>query len=165
MSVPSVLALSLPSFSLPASLSLPILLPATPVWLDSELVYLLLSIGVALLIWFEGQKLKQTQGKLPKSTWFHLSSLMDTAWFFVSLAVFYFIDLTPLAMVVPVAYGIYTVFGWIYGTRLIKKNGLPDSAEDLVIPEPYVAYSQSFAVIFLLLCVTVIGSTRISLFA
>ena len=127
-----------------------------PEWLTPQLAYLVLSAIVAILIWIEGEMLKRNGGKLPKSSFFQFSSLMDTAWFFVSTVMLYMIDFTPLAIAVPAAYGIYTVFGWIYGTRLLKQNGIPDSPEDLTVPPKYIAYSQSFALIFFILCVVVL---------
>ena len=81
--------------------------------------------------------LKQTDGKLPQSKFFKVSSLLDTLWFFISVVILYVIDLTPLAIAVPAAYGIYTTFGWIYGTKLLKRKGIPDSPKDLVIPSKY----------------------------
>lgn len=130
---------------------------AIPSWLDAQTIYVMLSAVIAILIWIEGQMLKQTDGKLPKSKIFHVSSLLDTAWFFVSLAVIYVLELESIAVAVPVAYGIYTLFGWVYGSRLMKKNGMPDSPEDLIIPMPYIAYSQSFALIFFALCLLVLA--------
>ncbi len=103
--------------------------------------------------------LKRSSGKLPKSAFFQICSLIDTAWFFVSTVMLYMLDFTPLAIVVPAAYGIYTVFGWIYGTRLLKRRGIPDSPEDLIVPPKYIAYSQSFALIFFILCVLVIAQS------
>ncbi len=102
--------------------------------------------------------LKRNAGKLPKSTLFQFSSLLDTAWFFVSVVMLYAIDFAPLAITVPAAYGIYTTFGWVYGTRLLKLRGIPDSADDLVVPPKYIAYSQSFALIFFALCLLVLAS-------
>lgn len=124
-------------------------------WLTPQFAYVVFSAVVAILIWLEGEMLKRTNGKLPKSVLFQLSSLLDTAWFFVSIAMLYVIDFTPLAIAVPAAYGIYTVFGWIYGTRLLRRRGIPDSPEDLVVPPKYIAYSQSFALIFFALCLLV----------
>ena len=126
-------------------------------WLTPQFAYIVGSAVVAVLIWIEGQMLKRSGGKLPKSLLFQISSLLDTAWFFISIAMLYLIDLTPLAVAVPAAYGIYTVFGWIYGTRLLKRRGLPDSAEDLIVPPKYIAYSQSFALIFFALCMLVLA--------
>ena len=125
-------------------------------WLKPELIYIALSVVVAILIWCEGQMLKKSDGKLPKSKFFQLSSFFDTFWFFISLVALYFLDFTPLALAVPAAYGIYTVFGWIYGTKLLKRQGLPDSPKELVIPVKYIAYSQSFALIFFGLCLFVL---------
>ena len=101
--------------------------------------------------------LKKNNGKLPKSTFFQVSSLIDTAWFFVSTVMLYMVDFTSLATIVPVIYGIYTIFGWIYGTRLLKQRGIPDSPEDLKVPAKYIAYSQSFALIFFILCIVVLS--------
>ncbi|MDO5768221.1 MAG: hypothetical protein Q4P13_01840 [Psychrobacter sp.] len=129
---------------------------ALPSWLSLEVCYIVLSAVVAILIWYEGQALKKTGGKLPPSKLFHFSSLLDTVWFFISLLVLYTVNLSSLGHAVPVAYTIYTIFGWIYGTKLLKKKGLPDSPSDLVIPEKYIAYSQSFALIFFSLCLLVL---------
>lgn len=127
-------------------------------WLTPQFAYVTLSAVVAILIWIECSMLKRSEGKLPKSSLFKFSSFVDTAWFFVSTIVLYTVDLAPLAVVVPAAYGIYTVFGWIYGTRLLKRKGIPDSPADLVVPVKYIAYSQSFAMIFFALCLLVLAS-------
>ncbi len=129
-----------------------------PDWLTPQFVYLALSAVVAVLIWIEGEMLKRTEGKLPKSALFKFSSFLDTAWFFVSTMALYLIDLAPLAITVPIAYSIYTIFGWVYATRLLKRRGIPDSPEDLIVPPKYIAYSQSFSLIFFALCVLVIAS-------
>ena len=134
-----------------------------PEWLNPQFAYVVCSAVVAVLIWIEGDMLKRSAGKLPKSLLFQISSLLDTAWFFISVMMIYIIDLTPLAVTIPAAYGIYTVFGWIYGTRLLKLRGLPDSAEDLVVPSKYIAYSQSFALIFFALCLLVLASPWLSI--
>lgn len=135
-----------------------------PDWLTPQFAYITFSAVVAVLIWMEGEMLKRSNGKLPKSLFFQFSSLLDTSWFFVSVVMIYMIDLTPLATTVPAAYGLYTVFGWIYGTRLLKLRGIPDSPEDLVIPSKYIAYSQSFALIFFGLCLFVLALPWLPIF-
>ncbi|WP_218690336.1 hypothetical protein [Psychrobacter sp. BF1] len=134
-----------------------------PEWLNPQFAYIGCSAVVAILILIEGEMLKRNNGKLPKSLFFRVSSLLDTAWFFISVAMLYVIELTPLAVAVPAAYGIYTVFGWIYGTRLLKRTGIPDSTEDLVVPSKYIAYSQSFALVFFALCLLVLSSPWLAL--
>lgn len=119
-------------------------------------IYIALSAGVAMLIWMEGQILKKTEGKLPKSKFFQMSSLIDTLWLFVSIAVAYGLDFKSIEMAVPIAYCIYAISGWVYGSRLLKRSGLPASPEELVIPKPYIAFSQSFATTFFALCVFVL---------
>ncbi|GAA0318577.1 hypothetical protein [Psychrobacter aestuarii] len=123
-----------------------------PEWLDGQVAYVMLSALVAVLIGIEGRMLKKNDGALPRNTLFHVFSLIDTLWFFVSLTVLYAVDGISIMTSVPVAYAIYTIFGWIYGTRLLRRRGIPDSPEDLVIPPKYIAYSQSFALIFFVLC-------------
>lgn len=134
-----------------------------PEWLNPQFAYIGCSAVVAILILIEGEMLKRNNGKLPKSLFFRVSSLLDTAWFFISVAMLYVIELTPLAVAVPAAYGVYTVFGWIYGTRLLKRTGIPDSTKDLVVPSKYIAYSQSFALVFFALCLLVLSSPWLAL--
>lgn len=134
-----------------------------PEWLNPQFAYIGCSAVVAILILIEGEMLKRNNGKLPKSLFFRVSSLLDTAWFFISVAMLYVIELTPLAVAVPAAYGIYTVFGWIYGTRLLKRTGISDSTKDLVVPSKYIAYSQSFALVFFALCLLVLSSPWLAL--
>lgn len=126
--------------------------------LDAQSIFIVLSAILSPVLWIEGQMLKKSEGKLPNSAWFHFSSLLDTLWCFVSMVALYFIEFAPLAMSVPVAYIIYTVYGWIYGTRLLKKEGMPVSVDDLVIPKAYIAYSQAFAIVFFALCMFVLSS-------
>ena len=124
--------------------------------LNPPSIYFALSAVVALLIWTEGQMLKKTGGKLPESKFFHVSSLIDTFWLFVSIAVVYWLDFKSIEMAVPVAYWIYTVSGWVYGSRLLRRTGLPSKPEELVIPKPYIAFSQAFATTFFALCIFVL---------
>lgn len=125
--------------------------------LDTQFIFIILSAFLSPILIIEGQMLKKTEGKLPNSAWFHFSSVLDTMWCFVSMAALYFIEFVPIAMSVPVAYIIYTVYGWVYGTRLLKKEGMPATVDDLVIPKAYIAYSQAFAMVFFALCMFVLG--------
>ncbi|PIE47505.1 MAG: hypothetical protein CSA42_02765 [Gammaproteobacteria bacterium] len=116
-------------------------------------IYIVISIFVAIVIWMGGNKLISTKGKMPNSTWFYLGSTLETLWFFVSGTILYFVEMSPIYKVVPVVYMIYSLYGWIYVTRLISTNEIPNSAEDIIIPKPYIEYSQAFAMVFLLLCI------------
>lgn len=127
--------------------------------LNPPTIYIALSAVVALLIWKEGQTLKKTQGKLPKSKLFHVSSIIDTFWLFVSIGVTYWLDFESVELAVPAAYCLYTVAGWFYGSRLLKRGGMPKTPEELVIPKPYIAFSQSFALIFFALCLFILLTT------
>lgn len=129
--------------------------------IDPPSIYIALSAVVALLIWNEGQMLKKTEGKLPTSKFFRISSIIDTAWLLISVAAVYLLDFKSIEMAVPAAYWIYAFSGWIYGSRLLKRSGLPKSPEQLVIPKPYIAFSQSFATTFFALCLFVLLFNRV----
>ncbi len=129
-------------------------------WLQQiphETLYIVFSELVAVIIWFEGITLRRTQGEMPSSTLFHIGSLIDTLWFFVSLGCMYYLEFQSIAMVVPIAYAIYKVFGLFYGTSLLSEQGIPDTPEDLIIPMKLVDYTQSFALIFFALCAFVLA--------
>ncbi|WP_296405966.1 hypothetical protein [Psychrobacter sp.] len=124
--------------------------------IDSRSIYIALSAVIAILIWIEGQMLKKTGGKLPQSKFFHVSSLIDSSWLFVSIAGLYAINFKSIEMAVPIAYITYTLAGWVYGSRLLKQTGFPKKSDELVIPKPIIAFSQSFAITFLPLCLFVL---------
>lgn len=126
--------------------------------LSQQSIYVILSAVVAVIIYIEGEMLKKTNGRIPDSKFFHVSSIVDTLWFFISMAVVYFMELNSLALAIPAAYGIYTIAGWVYGSRLIRVNGVPDSPKDIIIPAKYIAFTQSFAIIFLSLCLFILVS-------
>lgn len=130
--------------------------------LPYELIYVGLSAVVAIIILVEGNILRKTQGKMPTSTLFHFGSLIDTLWLPISMACWYYLELQSIAIVVPIAYTIYKIFGLFYGTSLMSAQGIPDSAEDLVVPMKLVDYTQSFALIFLALCALAIFSPSLS---
>lgn len=126
--------------------------------INAQTIYVLCSTVVAVLIWIEGQMLIKNQGKLPETTFFHVCSVVDTLWLVVSVAAIYWLDLQSIQMAVPAAYIIYAIAGWIYGTVLLRRSGgMPETPEDLVIPRVYVSFSQSFALIFLSLCLLVLA--------
>ncbi len=121
-----------------------------------ETIYIALSAIIAVIIFFEGQTLKATEGKVPSSTLFHIGSLIDTLWLLVSVVCFSYLTFQSVQVCVPVAYGIYKLFGIFHGVKLIKADGIPDDPDDLVIPPRMIAYDQSFAIIFFALCVFVL---------
>lgn len=122
-----------------------------------QMIYVLCSALVAILIFTEGQYLKKTEGRLPESKFFHISSVIDTLWVFVSIAAMYWMGLESIQMAVPVAYCVYTLSGWVYGSRLLRREGMPKSPDKLVIPKSYISFSQSFAIIFFGLCIAVLA--------
>lgn len=126
-----------------------------PNFIDPELIYFFAAILIAVCILIECQMIEKNQGKMPDSKGFNFVSLMDTVWFLIALLMIFFGDFGEMVKVVAIVYVVYTVFGWVYNIGLgIKEEGsLPDSAEDLVIYKSYLAYSRSFALVYMLLCV------------
>lgn len=119
--------------------------------LSFERIYILASAMIAVLIWIEASWMLKNAGKLPQSALFAWISLMTTAWLVVSGLALFFLDFNGLSMSVPVAYGIYSLMGWIYGARLISTKDI-DDPKDIVLPANYLNFCRSFALVFALLC-------------
>lgn len=119
--------------------------------LSFERIYILASAMIAVLIWIEASWMLKNAGKLPQSALFAWISLMTTAWLVVSGLALFFLDFNGLSMSVPVAYGIYSLMGWIYGARLISTKDI-DDPKDIVLPAKYLNFCRSFALVFALLC-------------
>lgn len=119
--------------------------------LSFERIYILASAMIAVLIWIEASWMLKNAGKLPQSALFAWTSLMTTAWLVVSGLALFFLDFNGLSMSVPVAYGIYSLMGWIYGARLISTKDI-DDPKDIVLPAKYLNFCRSFALVFALLC-------------
>ncbi|MDO5651724.1 MAG: hypothetical protein Q4G13_06285 [Moraxella sp.] len=124
--------------------------------LTLEMVYVALSAVVAILVWVEAMLLRKNAGKLPDSMVFYAVSMTSSVWVVISAIALYFLDFVGVAISVPVAYGLYTLLGWVYSARLLGKDGLPDSPDDIVMPDKYLAFSQSFALVFFGLCTMVL---------
>lgn len=119
--------------------------------LSFERTYILASAMIAVLIWIEASWMLKNAGKLPQSALFAWISLMTTAWLVVSGLALFFLDFNGLSMSVPVAYGIYSLMGWIYGARLISTKDI-DDPKDIILPANYLNFCRSFALVFALLC-------------
>lgn len=119
--------------------------------LSFERIYILASAMIAVLIWIEASWMLKNAGKLPQSALFAWISLMTTAWLVVSGLALFFLDFNGLSMSVPVAYGIYSLMGWIYGARLISTKDIEDP-KDIILPANYLNFCRSFALVFALLC-------------
>lgn len=119
--------------------------------LSFERIYILASAMIAVLIWIEASWMLKNAGKLPQSALFAWISLMTTAWLVVSGLALFFLDFNGLSMSVPVAYGIYSLMGWIYGARLISTKDI-DDPKDIILPVNYLNFCRSFALVFALLC-------------
>ncbi|WP_019671891.1 hypothetical protein [Psychrobacter lutiphocae] len=122
--------------------------------IDSQIIFVVLSALVAILIWAEGQMLKTTNGRIPKTTFFKFCAIIDFLWVPISIISMYLLDMDGIYLVVPIAYQIYAVAGWIYSNRLIKRKGIPD-IEKFEVSLSYIAYCQSFAIVFFVLCLSV----------
>lgn len=116
-----------------------------------EYLYILASFIVAVLIWTESALVTKNGGRLPESTFFAVISIITSSWLVVSGVALYFLDFDGVAISVPVVYGVYSVLGWIKGVKLMGDD-LPDDPKNIVLPAKYLAYSQSFALVFAIFC-------------
>lgn len=118
-----------------------------------QAMYLIGTTIVGILILYEAIILKRYQGKLPNKFLFNVSSILETAWFFVSITALYYAKFATLVKVVPVAYTIYSVFGWFYTFYLLKDQFADaqstDDIDEVIVPPAYVNYSLSFSLVII----------------
>ena len=69
--------------------------------LNWQAIYLVGTLIVALLIAYESIVLKKNLGKLPQSTLFSVSSILETVWLMVSVVAVYYGGFSSIAKVVP----------------------------------------------------------------
>ncbi|MFW2177081.1 MULTISPECIES: hypothetical protein [unclassified Moraxella] len=144
--------------TLATSLGLPS--PYTPSW---QALYVAGTVIVGLFISYESLLLKRYQGKMPDSSLFHFSSMLETVWSIVSIAVLYFADFSPLFKVVPVAYILYSLFGWLYGFYLLKDTDIDiDDIENIQMPSKYMDYSLSFSMVIILTSLSILTKSYLS---
>ena len=121
-----------------------------------EWVYVGGSLLIAFCIFIEVTMLKRNAGKIPKQKFFGIVSLLTSAWSFLSFAALYFLEFDRWAISVPVAFSIYSVLGWFYGIKLMKGTDISIDPEDLIVPEKYLTFCASFALVFAGLCIFVL---------
>lgn len=123
-------------------------------WIE---IYLALSLPVAGLVAYESVVLYKNKGKLAEDSWIQIISLLDLVWLVVSGFALYYLDLNLFEKVVPSLFIIYNVFGWGYSTYLLKDQLDMDNIDkisDITIPKAYIDYSMSFALLTILLILT-----------
>ncbi|MFA9486179.1 MULTISPECIES: hypothetical protein [unclassified Moraxella] len=120
-----------------------------------EQMFVMASAVVAVLVWIESSWTLKNAGKLPEVSAFAIISLISSAWFAASGLALFFLELDNLQMSVAAVYGLHCVAGWFYSAKLISATDI-DDPRDLVIPEKYLNFSRSFALVFLALCIFVL---------
>ena len=66
----------------------------------------------------------------------------------VSVVAVYYGEFISIAKVVPFAYILYSIFGWIYGFYLLKDQaGDIKDVDDMSMPIKYMDYSLSFSLV------------------
>lgn len=123
---------------------------------DLSILYILASLAIAVLTWVESAWIRRNGGKLPESSTFAVISILTSSWFIISGVALYFLDFEGILISVPVVYGVYSLLSWVKGMRLIGDD-LPDNPKDIVLPTKYLIYTQSFALVFGLFCVTMLA--------
>lgn len=127
-----------------------------------EYVYVLLSLGIAILIWVESTLLERNERKFPKNSAFGMVSMATSSWLLISGLALWLLEFDRFAVSVPVMYAIYSVMGWVYGARLMRDTGMPDDPMDVVIPAKYLSFNKSFALSFAGLCLFVMVKAYLS---
>lgn len=119
---------------------------------DFVILYILASLIIAILIWVESAWVARNGGKIPQNNFFAVISILTSSWLIVSGLALYFLEFDGVLMSVPVVYGVYSLLSWIKGAKFIGDD-LPDDPKDIIFPRKYLTYSQSFALVFAVLCV------------
>ncbi|OOR89794.1 hypothetical protein LP109_09160 [Moraxella bovis] len=123
---------------------------------DLSILYVLASLVIAVLTWVESAWVTKNKGKLPQSTAFAIISILTSSWFIISGVALYFLEFQGLLICVPVVYGVYSLTSWFVGMRLMGDD-LPDDPKDIVLSTKYLTYTQSFALVFAVLCVSMLA--------
>lgn len=115
--------------------------------------FIIASLLVAVLVVVESMMLMKNEGKMPKHSGFAIISLITTSWTVVSCLALYFLDFARIGIAVPVMYPLYSLLGFLYSAKLMRKDDLPDDPMDLVVPAKYLQFCQSFGLVYALLCI------------
>lgn len=125
--------------------------------LSMEFFYVIASMVVAVGVFLQGWFLSKNDGKMPDNSLFYIFSLLEMLWILVSALSLYFLEFDNLALCVPVSYLIYSLLSFFYGaTDSINTETLPTNIEDIAVGQKYISFCQSFALVFLGLCVGVL---------
>lgn len=130
-----------------------------PDWVTKEMLFVIGSFIIAISIALQMLSLYRHQGKISQlPTIMQLLSFVDGAWFFVSAATLYFLNLNPLPKSIATIFILYMIASFVYaGTTM--ENKLPERAEDIIFAKRYMDFNLSFALVFALLCLLGIWSS------
>lgn len=122
-----------------------------------ELAFVSASLLVAVLVFLESAMVDRNGGKMPQAGQFAIVSLSTTIWTVVSCVAWYFLDFRGVMAAVPAVYPLYSLLGLIYSNYLLRNEDIPDDPLDLVLPQKYLRFCQSFALVYAGLCLAAIA--------
>ena len=74
----------------------------------------------------------------------------------ISTTAIYYGHFIGLSKVVPMAYIIYSIFGWLYGFYLLRGQAQTiEEVEDMTMPTKYMDYSLSFSLVIMITSIAV----------
>ena len=127
--------------------------------MDNLLAYLVLTAALSTLQIWENYRLLFSGGNSVSIDWSF--SLIEFSWVFVSIAVIYYGDLNVYELLVPVAFLLYNIYGWIVGYWHINETEVLES-KVIYIPETYLWFSLVFSVLLSSFTVFVITQVYLS---
>ncbi len=119
--------------------------------INLEMIYIVVSMLVALGIGIQSYALYKNQGRIPESSFVALLSFLDMIWFVVTVVALWWLEFDGLFISVPVVYIIYTILSFFYAARNIDVDKV-ERPKDVVFSTKYLNFNASFAVVFLSWC-------------
>ncbi len=117
-------------------------------WVSWEMLYIALSVLVAVGIFWQSLLIKRNDKRIPSSAVFHLASFLDTLWVPISALALYFLTFDALAIVSPTLYLIYTFVGFFYTSKTFKRSNMPSDIKDIVFDDGHLSFLQAFGLVF-----------------
>ena len=102
-----------------------------------EVVFIALSLMIAIFVMIESTLLERNGGKLLlKNSIFMFISLSTSAWMVAACLAWYFLDLVGLGLVVAMVYPLYGLLA------------------EMALPKKYLSFCKSFGLVYSILCLT-----------
>lgn len=113
--------------------------------MDNILAYLALTAALSTMQIWDNYRIIFSGGNAISIDWSF--SFIEFFWVFVSIAVIYYGSLNVYELMVPVAFLLYNIYGWVIGYWYVNGIEVLES-KVLFIPEVYLWFSFAYSILF-----------------